>query len=379
MDKTKIVDCHGHIFPPLAEAGGFKDAELHLLFQQRSMHGHSLQPVRRRRDHQVVTQKHLWKPDDPSETGRATEINFRVGRFGRYEWEKDGESYYVQFLPPHLQDMHAPSDFIVTQMDHVGIDVMVLQNDHTYGNLAEYFAEAMGAHPDRFIALAQVEEAFAYRDDQISILEDSLNSMGMSGLYFTVGGFFRNGYREYYTDPVFQPFWDVVRRAQIPVFWVFFGSSPKGSFVDEMLLFQEWLERYPDIPSVLVHGIPTALFDDGDGRVVFPDPLADVMDSFPVYSEVLFPIGWGGRTDFPFVEARGHFRQVYDRFGPDRLMWGSDMPNVERYCTYRQSLSYVLDYCDFLSSEDKEKIFRSNTLGLFETSRQRQTVQPASP
>ena len=42
-------------------------------------------------------------PSWPSATsGRATDVGFRVGRFGRLEWEKGGEGYYVQFLPPHL-------------------------------------------------------------------------------------------------------------------------------------------------------------------------------------------------------------------------------------------------------------------------------------
>ena len=50
-------------------------------------------------------------------------------------------------------------------------------------------------------------------------------------------------------------------------------------------------------------------------------------------------------------------------------MWGSDMPNVERYCTYRQSLTYVSDYCDFISGEDRDKIFRRNTLSLLGVTR----------
>jgi predicted TIM-barrel fold metal-dependent hydrolase len=68
----------------------------------------------------------------------------------------------------------------------------------------------------------------------------------------------------------------------------------------------------------------------------------------------------------PFARAQSHIRQVFDRFGPDRLLWGSDMPNVERYCTYRQTLTYVLDYCAFLGEEDRRKIFRDNTLSLFD-------------
>lgn len=361
----EIVDCHAHIFPSLREACGFKDAETHLLYQQRAMHTHGNQPVRRLRDHQVVQERPLWDAGDPSEGGRAGDVRFRVGRYGRFEWEKDGEGYYVQFLPPGLQEMAAPPEFMIVQMDYAGIRAAVLQNDPIYGDLAGYFAEAIRRHPGRFIGLARVEEAFAYRDDQMAVLEDSIQRLGMKGLYFTTAGFFRNGYREYYSDPGFRPFWDAVQRLKIPVFWVFFGDSPMGDFTDEMVLFSKWLERYPDVPSVLVHGIPTGLFSDEQDRVHFPEYISRMMGDFPVYSELLYPIAWGGKTDFPYLRARSHIRQMYDRFGPDRLVWGSDMPNVERYCTYRQALTCVETYCAFISRDDREKILSRNALSLF--------------
>jgi predicted TIM-barrel fold metal-dependent hydrolase len=46
------------------------------------------------------------------------------------------------------------------------------------------------------------------------------------------------------------------------------------------------------------------------------------------------------------------------------LVWGSDVPNVERYCTYRQSHEY-LDTYEFLSSEDRRLILGGNLERLF--------------
>jgi predicted TIM-barrel fold metal-dependent hydrolase len=43
-------------------------------------------------------------------------------------------------------------------------------------------------------------------------------------------------------------------------------------------------------------------------------------------------------------------------FGAHRLVWGSDMPNVERFCTYKQSLDYVRRYCPFLTAREKDLI-----------------------
>ena len=35
-----------------------------------------------------------------------------------------------------------------------------------------------------------------------------------------------------------------------------------------------------------------------------------------------------------------------------------------RYCTYRQALGYVWDYAEYLTAEDRRRIFRENTLEL---------------
>ena len=53
-------------------------------------------------------------------------------------------------------------------MDYAGVGTVVLQNDHIYGNLAEYFAEAARRWPGRFVGLAQVDEPFAYRDGELA-------------------------------------------------------------------------------------------------------------------------------------------------------------------------------------------------------------------
>ena len=358
------IDCHAHIFPPLTQACGLPDPQTHLLYQQRAMHTHTNQPVRRLRDHAIVEVRDLWDLQDPSAAGRATDVNFRVGRMGRFEWTKDGEDYYVQFLPPGLQDMHCPAEAMVVQMDYAGIQTAVLQNDHLYGDLAEYFAEAIARYPGRFIGLANVDEAFAYRDEQLARFHRSIGDLGMRGLYYTLSGFFRNGYSQYFSDPAYYPFWDAVEKLSLPVFWVFLGDSPAGGFKEEMGLFRQWLERYPQIPSVLVHGLPTALFADENDRVSLPDYMTEIMRDFPVYSEVLYPISWGGKTDYPYARAQDHIQQLYDQLGPDRLVWGSDMPNVERYCTYRQSLTY-LEHCDFLAPAHREQILGGNLRALF--------------
>ena len=364
----EIVDGHGHIFPPLAGPCGFADAATHLLYQQRAMHTHGNQPYRRLSDHSVVPTRALWDANDPSEAGRAKNVKFRVGRFGRFEWETDGEPTYVQFLPPYMHDLHQPPESSVVEMDYAGIGTVVLQNDHIYGDLADYFAAAAARWPGRFIGLAQVDEAFAFQDAQLAKLEHEVARLGMRGLYFTMTAFFRNGYRTLPDDPAFDPLWKLVKRHDLPVFWVHLVKSPAGSYVDEMIRLRKIMDRHPGIRHVLVHGVPTSVYADDKDRITWPQVIAEVLDRYPVWSELLYPISWGGKMDYPYARSHGHIRQFYDRFGPGKWIWGSDMPNVGRYCTYRQALTYVWNNADFMTAADRRLVFRDNVLGLFQPS-----------
>lgn len=359
-----IIDGHAHIFPPLAGACGFRDAATHLLHQQRAMHEHGNQPYRRLRDGAIVTERALWSATDASEAGRK-DVGFRVGRCGRFEWEVDGEAQYVQFLPPYMADMSAPAELVTRQMDYAGIATAVLQNDHIYGDSAEDFAAAMVRYPGRFIGLAQVQEAWAFRDDQLARLVDQVERLGMAGLYFTYSGLFRNGYAKLPSDPAYDPLWREVARLDLPVHWVHRDKSPVGSYEDELADLARILERHPTIRSVLVHGLPTSRYADANERLTLPPVIERLMTQMPVSAELLYPISWGGRFEYPYPKAMVHFQQLVDRFGAGRFVWGSDMPNVERYCTYRQTLTYVWDHAGFLNAADRRAIFRENALALF--------------
>ena len=360
-----IVDCHGHIFPPLAGACGFSNPAEHLLYLQWGMHTHGTQPVVRTRDGQIVKERHLWDPEDPSETGRRKGLNFRVGGHGRLAWDVKGESYHVQFLSPGTRNLESPAETIVAQMDYAGIATMVLQNDHLYGNSAAYFAEAVNGFPDRFIGLAQVEEGFAWQESEIQRLEHQVTRCGMAGLYFTLSGFMRSGWKTTYADSAFDDFWLTVHSLGIPVFWVFPAATPWGSFLEEMNRFVRWYERFPAIRTVIVHGWPTTLFADGKGRIRWPGTIAEIQQAFPVYTEILHPIGWGRHHAYPYEAALDHIRQFYDCFGAGPMIWGSDMPNVERFCTYRQSLDYAYMHSDFMTSEERSGVFGETCLSLF--------------
>jgi predicted TIM-barrel fold metal-dependent hydrolase len=338
--------------------------ESHRIHQQRAMHMHGNQPYRRLSDNAIVTERMLWDADDPSPAG-AKDVSFSAGRFGRFQWKNDGEDYYVQFLPPWMEDLSMSREKLIALMDHAGIATAVLQNDHIYGNLAEDFADAAVRYPGRFIGLAQIEEAFAYQDSEIERLKDQIGRLKMAGLYFTTTGLFRSGYKPMHSDKIYDPFWAEVERLNIPVSWVQSTRSPVGTYEDELGHLETIIGRFPKIQHVLVHGLPTSLYADESGRLTFPSIVKSLMTDAPVTAELLYPIAVGGKQDYPYPKIHTHIQQLIDTFGSSRFMWGSDSPNVERYCTYAQSLTYFTNHFGHLPAADMNAILRDNALRVY--------------
>lgn len=346
-----IIDGHMHAFPYLGGVCGWKSATEHLDYVQRFMYG-SARP-------DAATKANFWSSELP-------DINFRVGKFGRMEWTEDGVDYYRQFMPPSLQDQTASPEFILAQMDHAGIDMAVLQNCKLYGKLNDYFAECVRKYPDRFVGLAEIDELEADKESEILKLRRAIKELGLKGIYYEATRFLEIGSPGGFNDKKFDLFWREVSDLGIPVHWMVIPSRmlakayKEQAYIEQMRSFSAWAERFPNIESVVVHGLLARLFKENN-EVRFPEDLLDIFKKANVFAEILYPIqagplGW----DYPFPRAQRLIKQQYEEFGASKLVWGSDMPNVERNCTYKQALSYLKDYCDFINLKDMELILGGN-------------------
>ena len=358
-----IVDSHAHIFPPMGGRSGHATARQHLRYvQHMSMLHH--QPVRRVSDNAVHHEQTLFDGSDYSMDG-LTEVGYRGGGLGKFAWTAGGVDYSLQYLPPNLTSLHAPPELMVAQMDYAGVDKAVLQTGHAYGRLNRYMSPAVKKFPDRFWGLAMIDEWLADGPDQIRALDRAVHELGMRGLWFQSSNLKQHNRVEPVDDSVFHPFWDHVRDLGIPVFWFVTSAAPgRDSYMTELRAFSRWLERYQDIPVVFTHGLPLFRFMES-GDITISEEAWRAFDAPNVIAEILIPIFQGAIWEYPYVEAMPIIREYYESMGAERLAWGSDMPNVERHCTYLQSLQYLTKHCDFIPPEDMARISGGNIERLF--------------
>lgn len=358
-----IVDAHNHIFPPLSSACGFDSEEEHRQFLQLYIARHG-EPARRLRDHAHVPESERALHDDNLQgpNGLREAANFRVGKFGRFEWDYEGETHYRSFLPPSLQDMTSPVEFILQQMARAGVDCAVLQNARLYGRLNEQFSDAMLKYPGKFIGLADVKETEAHTQEEMDRLTHAVKHLGLRGVYYANRGLFFDRYQCSFDDSRFDAYWETVRDLRIPIFWEIQGVPvpTSESYLEQINRLHQWCERFPDIPCVLTHGIsPPYLKDD------IPEQIDRLCKHEQVTIEVLYPIHWGREHDYPYPELGPTLTRLVNLVGTSRLAWGSDMPNVERNCTYQQSLDYLKYGLEGIVTElELDRILGGNVLNL---------------
>ena len=103
------------------------------------------------------------------------------------------------------------------------------------------------------------------------------------------------------------------------------------------------------------------MFIEGD-RLAIPDEVfqAAPIDNPNFHLQLLFAIFLGGVWGYPMLEVRPAMEELARRIGPDRLMWGTDIPMVVRFYTYRQTLEHMRRCSDFLSPEEVDLIMGGN-------------------
>jgi predicted TIM-barrel fold metal-dependent hydrolase len=357
-----IIDSHVHVFPFLGQAPGFEDQDDHLACLQREMATHH-QPVRRRHDNALVPGHTTWSPNDLSPAGREP-VSFRVGRFGRMEWTKAGVDYYKQWLPPSLEETASAADYIVAEMDYAGVDIGVLHNDALYGKLNDCLAEAGQRHPGRFLLTAHIDETALDTAESLAELYRAV-SLGHRGLFISNWLLWLDGYRHLVDHPSFDPFWSEVERLQLVVYWAP-GASPQPGMAGRLDSFRRWtrvIERHSAIRTVVPNSLSNELLFGERGPL--PGEIRALVDYGNFCIEVLFPIRRGGIEEYPYRDSLGAAHYLYDAVGPQALVWGSDLPNVLRHCTYAQSLEYLRRHATFIPSDDMDLILGRNLARLF--------------
>jgi predicted TIM-barrel fold metal-dependent hydrolase len=288
------------------------------------------------------------------------EVNFRVDRQrGRIVWTIEGEDYTKQFFPPNLRNLEFTAHSLIAEMDYAGVDVALLHTDPMLGRESAFQAECVQLYPDRLRSMAPVDE-WRIKNETDTVIEElktAITQYKLNAIKFIPSLSYLNS-SDPWDDGPYRPFWEAATALNVPIFFTL-GTGPKKGlgersvaeerrgYLSELRILMRWMERYPDSVCSLTHGFPWRVFLEGD-RITLPEAIWEPFANPNCSLEVCFPVRLGDLFDFPHREVWPTLEAMIQHVGSDRLLWGTDMPFQNRFCTYRQSRDWIENYCTFL-------------------------------
>jgi predicted TIM-barrel fold metal-dependent hydrolase len=369
-----IVDSHAYCFPPADHPAGHPSGAAHLGWVQAAHAGHH-QPAWRVSDRAPGASRVLC-PGSRYVKSELPDVNFRVDREkGRVAWTIDGEDYTKQFYPPNLHDLELTAHGLISEMDYAGVDAALLHTNPFLSRDAAYQAECVRLYPERLRSMAPVDE-WRILDESDAVVEELTSAVvghRLHAIKFNARLAYLDGAQPWDDGP-YRPFWQAAVALGVPIFFTLGAgtaelsgrmsvSELRSGYLDEHRVLMRWMERYPEAVCSLTHGFPWRVFLEGD-RIVLPDEIWRPFENPRCHLEVCFPVRIGDLFDFPYREVWPTFETMVERVGPDQLMWGTDMPFQNRFCTYRQSRVWIEKYCAFLDPDSLAKIMGGTAAGV---------------
>ncbi len=242
-----------------------------------------------------------------------------------------------RFLPEHILAHAEPSG--VTR------DVLVQMSYYQTDN--RYMLDVIRAAPQTFSGIAIVDSSSAALDRQMK----SLKSQGVRGFRIVI------------LDK------SAATRLADGHFNRMFRNAAQQELAVCPLINPDFL---PQLSAACKRHPETRVCIDHLGRIGAVGPIPDkevanlcALAKYPKVRVKVSAFYALGKKRAPHLDLASFIRQVYDAFGPKRLMWGSDCPFQILNEPYEDSIALVRDRLDFLSSEDREWILRGTAEAVF--------------
>jgi predicted TIM-barrel fold metal-dependent hydrolase len=225
-----------------------------------------------------------------------------------------------------------------------GVDGAVLVQPHgAYGSDNSYVLDALAVAPDRFVGVVIVDPA---DPDAPGHLRELAAIPGCQGVRL-----FGIGAEEpaWFDGETGAALWDVATDLDLRVVATL--------LTPELPRLRTMLARHPGLPVVLDHcGFPAVHDGPPFGGA---EPLLALADHPGLHLKVTSHVlEHAGRHAGAFVEL------LADRFGVERLVWGSDYPQTHDR-SYAKLLALGRDACAGLSSVDQARVLGENALRLW--------------
>jgi predicted TIM-barrel fold metal-dependent hydrolase len=288
------------------------------------------------------------------------------------DWETYRARPFTADLPvPDRPGFTVTAEDLLALMDRHGVDhACVVQRGHVYGYDNSYILDSARRFPGRFHPVVIL-------DTQDPETPEAYRRMVQEN---AVAGFRMANSRPWILDtgwmssPTAMQIWRACADLGTPMTLIVFGNQL--SYV--LPLIKVIAGQFPDLPIVLDHGAmpygmsqyEVALREAAGETVTMPPPpdygIGDSIAIFADAANVHFKITEINmeRLVKADVPAAGLIRRMVDVFGPDRLVWGSDVGQSMLW-DYATKVRMATEACEQLSPDEARKFLHDNAARIY--------------
>ena len=229
-------------------------------------------------------------------------------------------------------------------MDEHGVDRAVIVQPLYPGEDNSYVADCAASNPDRFAAVCVVDPNQA---DAVSKLK-YWHERGCRGLRLRPKVPAET--ECFAASPTF-PIWEFAQQNSMVI-------NVLGSF-EHLSAVADIAEKFRTVSIIIDH-----LAHPPDCRPETCAALLALADHHNVLLKLSgFP--YYSHEDYPYRDCVELVREIYERFGAERMIWGSDFPHVLLQSGYARALKWLEWTCDFIEPADLDLILGGNASRLY--------------
>lgn len=249
-------------------------------------------------------------------------------------------------LVPPSEDV--PIERAQAVFDRHGVGRSVLVQPFFRGEDNSYVAECAARDPSRVASVCVVDPRIGGAEDR---LESWVVKHGCRGLRL------RPRFPDesaIFGDPRTFPLWERARSLKIVVSIL---ANP-----EHLATIGALAGRFPEVPMIIDHLAHPHVAEGVKGASF--QSLLKLADQPNVYVKVSGYYHFAGEPD-PYRNCWDLVHAVFDRFRPERLLWGSDFPHVERAGGYTRALELVQHDLPFLDDAARQAILSGTATRLY--------------
>jgi L-fuconolactonase len=228
--------------------------------------------------------------------------------------------------------------------------VVLIQHKPYHGVDNSYITTSIAQFPGRFSGVACIDAEASHPEREM----DRLKGLGMRGFRIRPG---EGGQPHWKDSPGMRTMWEHAGKANLAICPLI---NP-----EDLTMVGDLCSLYPDTKVVIDHFARIGMTGQVD------DAQLKALESLAAHKFVHVKISAYyalGAKKPPHVELLPMIRRLYEAYGPQRLMWGSDCPyQLTPPNNYADSVALVRDKLDFVKPDEREWLLRKTAESVFFT------------